>query len=368
MDAKRYWFWLVNVSGLGSARIRKLLSVFQCPEGIYQAKQTEILKIPGFGHKITDAIIKSRNPERIEIAYAKLEKRGIYFVSKMDADYPQKLLNFEDAPYGLYYKGRLPSEEKKSIAIVGARECSIYGREIAIMFARELSKAGIQIISGMARGIDSYAQQGAVEEAGSTWAVLGSGIDVCYPPENQRLYDKIAAKGGILSEYGLGIPAFAGNFPMRNRIISGLCDGILVVEAKERSGSLITADIALEQGKDIFAVPGRIGDIRSYGCNRLIKMGANLVQEPKDILQNYHFYDAGKCKDSKKNNNMLETREKIVYANLSYQPKHINELLEETELGLLELLECLLALETKGYIKQIVKNFYILETNVSANE
>lgn len=358
MTKHELWFWLVNAKGVGIKRIQMLLKQFSTVEGIYHASESELLAVEGIGKQCVEGLLQEK--KRFQRKYQKLNERGITFLIKEDAAYPDKLKILTDAPYSLYVRGELPTKEKHCIAIVGARDCSTYGREMAKWFGRELSRAGIQVLSGMARGIDGYAHVGAVEIGAPTYAVLGSGIDVCYPTEHRWLYEKMVESGGIISEYGMGVKPLAGQFPMRNRIISALCDGILVIEAKNRSGSLITVDFGLEQGKDIFAVPGRIGDTNSYGCNRLIKLGACLVQEPKDILENYHFYDNSFSKESKKNNYMLETKEKIVYANLSYNPKHVNEIVIDTKISLNEVMECLISLELKGYIKQTMKNFYIV--------
>ena len=200
-----------------------------------------------------------------------LEKQGIKVVSVNDRDYPAKLLPYDHRPEYLFYKGRLPDRDKPVVAMVGARACSNYGRKMARALARELSENGVQIISGMARGIDTYSQIGALEGGTPTFAVLGSGVDVCYPTENIELYNDILKNGGIISEYPPGAGPIAWHFPLRNRIISGLSDKVIVVEAREKSGSLITVEWALEQGKDVMAVPGRVGEKLSDGCNRLIR-------------------------------------------------------------------------------------------------
>lgn len=361
MNNRELWFWLVNVHGMGIKRIQLLLERFKTIERIHGASKKELLSLQGLPDKVAEAMFAEK--EVTKEKYIKMQKKGISFVCWEDPDYPEKIKEFSDAPYGLYYLGKLLEKDKVSIAIVGARNCSVYGREMAKWFARELSMAGVQVISGMARGIDGYAHAGAMESGSETFAVLGSGIDVCYPPEHRWLYNNMIKKGGVISEYGLGVKPLAGQFPMRNRIISGLCHGILIIEAKERSGSLITADIGLEQGKDIFVVPGRIGDTLSYGCNNLIKMGAYLVQSPQDILDTYSFSNPSVQKEWKKINNMLETKEKIVYANLSYNPKHMNELIIDTKFSLSEVMECLVSLELKGYIKQTMKNFYIVRSD-----
>ncbi|MCM1096955.1 MAG: DNA-processing protein DprA [Ruminococcus flavefaciens] len=206
-------------------------------------------------------------------------------VYREDPDYPGRLREIPDSPKILYYEGRLPEEDRVSVAIIGARECSEYGRYVAAGLGALMGKNGVQVISGMARGIDGIAQAAALEAGGSSFAVLGSGVDVCYPAQNRELYERLKQSGGILSEYPPGTPARAGNFPPRNRIVSGLADAVVVVEAREKSGTLITVDMALEQGKEVFAVPGRLTDGLSAGCNRLLKMGAGILAGEEEFLE-----------------------------------------------------------------------------------
>lgn len=362
MTRDELWFWLTNANGIGNKKIAYLLAKFHSIENVYRATESELGQVHGIqGKDITSLCLEK---EAYKKKYERMLKLGIKFVTRENEAYPEKLSVLQDAPYGLYVRGQLPEADKKSIAVIGARDCSLYGKEMALWFANELVEAGIQLISGMARGVDGYAHTGALKAASvgkaSTFAILGSGVDICYPSEHYWMYEQIQRTGGILSEYGVGVPPLSGQFPMRNRLISGLSDGILVIEAKKKSGSLITADWGLEQGKDIFALPGRIGDRLSYGCNNLIKSGAFLVQSPEDILKHYHFARNVKGKNYKKNNYMLETKEKIVYANLSYNPKHINELIRNTKFSLSEVMECLVSLELKGYIRQSMKNFYVV--------
>ena len=266
--------------------------------------------------------------------------------------------------------GELPREDVPSLAVVGARNCSVYGEEIAAVFSRVLGSAGIQIISGMARGIDAAAQRVAINTIGSAYAVLGSGVDVCYPKENKRLYSELVARGGVISEELPGTPPVSWNFPKRNRIISGLSDAVFVVEARENSGSLITVSYALEQGKEIYAVPGRIYEKLSEGTNRLIQEGAYLVREPEDILCGFSEKIKGfSLKTGEKNNFfekkpklLLASKEKIVYACLSLCPKHLEKILEETGISMPELSTILFEMEAKQYIKQPLKNYFMIQS------
>lgn len=202
-----------------------------------------------------------------------------------EKDYPETLRQIPDAPKKLYIRGNLPAANRPVVAVIGARECSIYGKEMAQWFGRELAGAGVQIVSGMARGVDGIAQTAALMAGGASYGVLGCGTDICYPKENQKLYEQLPASGGILSEYPKGMPPLSHHFPRRNRIISALADCVLVIEAREKSGTLITADYALEQGKEVYALPGRLSDTLSGGCNRLLAQGAGLALSPDDIVE-----------------------------------------------------------------------------------
>jgi DNA protecting protein DprA len=364
---QEYNYWLANINNIGIKKIDRLLQAFGNVEEIYHASSEAIMKFQErfpssvqFSKEDAEKLIKSRNPEMIQQNYAKLASEGIYFVSKEDNDYPAKLRNLYDAPFALYRKGKFPEDGQKVLAIVGARECSEYGLEMAKFFAAQVAKEGIGVISGLARGIDTYAHLGALYSNGNTYGVLGSGIDVCYPKENKKIYMQIQKEGGIISEYAPGTQPFAANFPMRNRIISGLSDGILVIEAREKSGSLITVDMGLDQGKDIYAIPGKVTDRLSGGCNNLIKMGAKLVTSPKDILEDLIPNYESPSEELKKNNKFLETDGKIVYACLSFEPMYIEEIALRTGMTIDLLTEQLLLLELRGFIKQIRKNYYIV--------
>ncbi len=281
---------------------------------------------------------------------------GIQYIQQNHAAYPQKLLCYKGMPKGLYVLGKLPDKTRKSVAIVGARRSSAYGNQIAKSFAKELAGAGIQIISGMAWGIDGKAHEGALEGGGDTYAVLGCGVDICYPSGHRKIYEAMIQRGGILSEQPPGMPPIAGHFPARNRIISALSDLVLVVEAKERSGSLITADLALEQGKDVFAVPGRIGDEMSKGCLNLIKQGAGLADSPLVLLEALGIERNVSEKSVKI---VLEKNEDIVYSWIRLQPVSLEELVKKTGFGSREVLFALVGLELKGCIREMQKNQYV---------
>ncbi len=284
------------------------------------------------------------------------EEIRIQYIRQEESGYPEKLKVYKGMPKGLYFLGRLPDKDRPSVAVVGARRSDSYGNETARTFAKELAAKGVQIISGMAWGIDGMAHEGALEAGGDTFAVLGCGVDICYPAGHRRLYERIMEKGGILSEQPPGMPPIAGHFPARNRIISGLSDLVLVVEAKEKSGSLITADFALDQGKDIFAVPGRVTDARSKGCLNLIRQGAGVADSPQAVLDALGIF-SGKNKEPEKI--LLAKEENIVYSWIRLQPVSLEELVRKTQMPVQKVLRILVELELKGCIREIQKNDYI---------
>jgi DNA processing protein len=269
--------------------------------------------------------------------------------------YPQRLRHIYDPPYGLYYMGELPDERAPAAAIVGARACSPYGKKLAGRIGSCLGANGVSIISGMARGIDGYGHEGALEGGGKTYGVLGCGVDVVYPPEHGRLYEEIVSHGGILSEYAPGMPPKPGYFPQRNRIISALSDVVLIIEAREKSGSLITADCALEQGKDVYAAPGRVGDPLSAGCNRLIRQGAGIILSPEELLTDLGILSA----KSTKNYFPLEKSERLVYSCLDLHPKSIDEISRKTASDIVTTAGILYEMERKGLVREVWQNHYI---------
>lgn len=358
MTNKEYWYWLCNIDNIGIRKITEILNFYGTPYHAFWESKKGLKEIKSLSDSDRENIQNSKNIEKIKKSYNKLFRGGVSLITMDDTDYPEKLRHIYNPPYVLYVKGNLPKKDKISIAIVGARNCSDYGKEVTKYFAGILSGMGVQIISGLARGIDGYSHLGALESKGSTFGILGSGIDICYPKESFSLYMKMQEDGGVISEYGMGVSAKPFRFPMRNRIISGLSDGILVVEAKEKSGSLITVDIGLEEGKNIYAVPGSIGSSLSSGCHNLIKMGAKLVTSPQDILEDFSIYYEKNEKSIIKSDKLLEPKEKMVYACLSHLPKHMNEIAEKTNINIEELSEILLQLELKQLIKENRKNYY----------
>ncbi len=353
-----YAYWLANIPGIGNRTIQRLLAQAGSARELYFLEEKGLRALKGFREKEIRAIVESRGKET-EPAYQTMLAKGISFLSYEDDDYPEKLRNIPDAPYGLYIRGRLPEDGKKTVAIVGARRCSEYGRAVARRLGERLAKCGVCVVSGLAAGIDSAGHRGALRGGGMTCAVLGCGVDLCYPVSNRELYYDVLEEGGLVSEYSPGTQPLPGFFPARNRIIAGLSDAVVVVEAKSRSGSLITADHALEQGREIYAVPGRMDDALSAGCNMLIRQGAGMIVSVEDFLKELSSGTfPGTCPDSFEKL-LLEKEEYLVYSCVDLRPKTVEELLLETKLSMPELAAVLFALMRRGFITETFKNCYI---------
>lgn len=363
MEHIHYVYWLSCIKGIGSVKRNRLLGYFGSEEEIYDAQDIQLLEVKGISRKDVSSIISGRDSSRIEEEYGNMLSKGIKFTYKGHNAYPYKLENIYDAPYSLFYKGRLPDGSRKTVAVAGARNVSYSGSVISCKLGRQLAENGIQVISGLARGVDVGAQKGSLSIAGnSTFAVMGCGVDICYPRQNIEEYMLIQESGGIISEYPPGMPPVAGNFPMRNRIISALSDGVLIIEAGEKSGSLITAEFGIEQGKDIFVVPGDIGNKLYYGSNKLIKNGAALVTSIEDIMDALGiFYDYNIETQKKKIEVVLETSEKIVYASLSLEPAHVSEIASRAGFGIQRTMEILIGLELKHFVSMAGNNYFAIK-------
>ena len=280
---RAFFHWLYNIEGIGRVTVRRLMDAVGSAERVFGLEEEKL------GRLLTPAQLKKLLTERrrtdIFQSYERLRREGIELYPASDPLYPRRLLPIPDRPEAIYVRGKLPDESMPAVAVIGARVCSAYGAYLAERFAACLAAAGVCIISGLARGIDGIGQTAGLKSGGTVCAVLGCGPDTCYPPENRRLYEDVMRHGAVISEYPPGTPPRAGLFPQRNRIISGLADLVLVVEARQKSGTLITVDMALEQGKEVWAVPGRITDELSRGCNQLICQGASPALSPEALLE-----------------------------------------------------------------------------------
>lgn len=355
----KYAYWLHNIPGIGNGKIRHLYEEAVNAEEIYHMSLPQLKKVHGLTEEDIKAIHKSQRKWDVDKEWFQLMEQGIGFVSLEQSEFPEKVRHIPNPPYALYYVGKLPDENRKAVAIVGARTRSAYGSQVATELAKVLAQNGIQVISGLARGIDRDAHQGALEGGGDTYAVLGCGVNICYPKENRYLYNKMIETGGIISEYLPGTQPLAQQFPARNRIIAGFCNCVVVVEAKEKSGSLITADFAMEQGRDVYAVPGRICDSLSQGCNRLIKQGAGALISMEDFLSDLEILSEINYTQMDFRKNLLEKDESLVYSLTDFRPTGVATLVEKTGISISRLLEILERLESLGLIKETFTNYYI---------
>lgn len=354
-----YEYWLAGIKPLAEWKKRRLRDEYGNAQAVYYIEETRLHFSDYLSGEDVKLLLNSRDDRKRVESWRRLENAGIRFVPYYSGLYPEKLKHVSRPPYALYVKGELPRDDVPSVAVVGARRCTHYGEQMALEYGEQLAGAGAQIISGMAKGIDGAAQRGALNAGGLTYAVLGSGVDVCYPREHIGLYMDIQDRGGILSEQMPGQPPLAAYFPERNRIISGLADVVLVMEAKERSGSLITADCALEQGKDVYALPGPADSSLSLGCHRLIRQGAGILVSPQTLLEDLGLEGRLWKQKTDKNEKMLESPENMVYSCLGLFPKGIGNIMEETGLPADKAMEVLMSLVLKGYIKEVSKNYYV---------
>lgn len=379
----KYLYWLDRVEGLGPLSKRNLLEAFGSARNVFEAREHHLKYI--LEDKKLSLLMRAKEEIEVEEAYNTLIKKQIQIISYYDGIFPEKLKSIPDPPFCLYYKGNLPSPKFPSVAVIGARECSGYGEYIAFELGKLLGNHGIQVISGMARGIDGITQTSALCAGGVSYGVLGCGVDICYPKSNQKLYDELLIKGGIISTYPPGTLPQAKLFPPRNRIVSGLADVLVVIEARCKSGTSITVEMALEQGRDIFAVPGRITDRLSDGCNKMLKEGAHVFLSPEDFLMDLetllpiqmeelekhklNFYSDEKHTDRNENDcgdNLFGKSDFDTKINsiLDYYPKSIEEIRDtlikqyRTEVKEEELVGQLMMMSLVGRIKQDSAGWY----------
>ncbi|PIS27104.1 MAG: DNA-protecting protein DprA [Candidatus Marinimicrobia bacterium CG08_land_8_20_14_0_20_45_22] len=359
MENKRILLKLLSVNGLGSRRIVNLHTHFPNLEDVFGSTVRELCKIP-----LIDTVIAQRILHELDETFAdrqmKILSQNPYKMTTIfDSDYPVRLLNIYDPPTVLFHFGDFSERDADSIAIVGTRQPSVYGRQVTALLAKELVSQNITVVSGFARGVDTEAHKTVIASGGRTIAVLGNGIDVIYPSENRNLRNQLVDNGVYCSEFPLETKPDAVNFPRRNRIISGLCLGTIVIEAGEKSGALLTAYYSLDQNREVFAVPGRITDEKSIGTNRLIQRGAKLVTNIDDVLS--EIESIRKFSTAPKQMEMhffLEGEEKRVYESLTSEPMHIDAISEKIGKLSYEALTTLLALEIKGAVRQVAgKNF-----------
>lgn len=363
IEPYRHWLALKRIPGVGNVVYKRLLEVFQSPEAVFDVGEEALLKVEGITTTVAAAISNFDAFNAVDLELEKIEKGKVSLISLKDPNYPPLLSAIYDPPPLLYTKGSGADQDFYPVAVVGARRATHYGKSAAERLSRDLARWGITVVSGFARGIDAIAHRAALEEGGRTYAVLGSGIDVIYPGEHKALFDKIAEQGIIFSEFPMGAPPDPHHFPQRNRIISGLSLGCVVIEAGVESGSLITARLALEQGRDVFAVPGLIHSETSAGPHRLIQSGAKLVHDVGDILEEIrpHLKTATNSTRSASERDLplLEEKEEMLYRILSLEPKHIDQVIHETSWRASDVSGLLLSLELKGAARQLAGKFYV---------
>ena len=364
MDDKVYAIALTLVAGIGPVNYQRLVARFGSARKVFEADFRKISQVEGVGEKLAGRIKSFKSFEEAEEDLKRARSKGVYIVSLEDDNYPVNLRNIPSPPPFIYVKGSLKKEDERAVAMVGTRRASNLGRLNAERIAFDLARHGITVVSGMAKGIDTCCHRGALSAGGRTIGVLGCGLDHIYPMENRSLYDDIASNGALLSEFPLGTPPYAQNFPRRNRIISGLALGVVIVEAPARSGALITAHLALDQGREVFAVPGSPGIVTSQGCNQLIKMGAKLVETAEDIISEILPQLPRAPKPQPKPERALSHDEEKILKLLSQEPCHVDAIAERTGLPTPKVLSLLTQMELNRLIRQLPGMVFVREDRV----
>jgi len=360
------WIALSRVKGLGRVTFKKLVAHFGDPAAAFSSTSSELSAIEGLDANVIEGLRGFAEWEEVEKEIRRAEQAGATLIPFSDANYPPRLRMIADPPPLLYVKGEVRADDDRAVAVVGSRSASEYGQRVARNLCRDLASLGFTVVSGMARGLDGAAHEAALSAGGRTLAVLGSGVDRPYPPEHEKLYHRIREKGAVISEFPMGTRPLAFNFPARNRLISGLSLGVVVVEATEKSGSLITAALALEQGREVFAVPGEVGASRSRGTHRLIRQGAKLVESVADIVEEIAPQLLNRASVSRPGaQRMLPQQARAaarkVFALLQERSAQIDEVIESSGLSPAEVSEILLDLELQGYVRQLPGKRYTAE-------
>ncbi|MCS6906335.1 MAG: DNA-processing protein DprA [Anaerolineales bacterium] len=355
---KKYWVGFNLVKGVGAVRFRRLLSRFGTLEQAWHAP-LESLRQSGLGDKHLERLSQIRSQVDLNRYWDLLRSKGIQVLTWMDESYPRLLREIDQSPPVLYVRGEITSADEVAVAVVGTRRVTKYGRQTTEEIATGLARNGVTVVSGLARGVDALAHHAALEAGGRTIAVLGNGLDRVYPPEHRRLAEQIVSQGALVSDYPLGTQPDATNFPPRNRIISGLALAVIVVEAGEKSGALITAKFAVEQGRDVFAVPGNIHAPQSMGANRLIQQGAFPFLGISDLLETLNI--AVKVQQSSARQALtMDENEACLLQSLSDQPLHVDELSHLCQMPVALVSSTLALLELKGLAKSVGNMCYVV--------
>ena len=360
------WLALARVKGLGAVSFKKLATRFVDPTAAFSAALTELEQVEGLHRDAIDGIVAFSDWAEVDEEIERARDAGIAIVPFTNPNYPARLRTIADPPPFLYVKGNILTDDDKAVAIVGSRSASEYGRRVARDLARGLASLGFTVVSGMARGIDGSAHESALQAGGRTIAVLGSGVERAYPAEHETLYRRIGENGAVLSELPIGTRPLAFNFPARNRLISGLSLGVVVVEATEKSGSLITATLAVEQGREVFAVPGEVGSSRSRGAHRLIRQGAKLVESVDDIIEEIapQLLDRTGSATQRAPRVLPQNASdatRTIFALLQENTLQVDQVIERTGMSAAQVLETLLDLELQGLLRQLPGKIYRAE-------
>jgi len=358
MDTLRYWLGFNLVRGIGPVRLRMLLDLFGDVQSAWEASE-QVLREIKLDRRALENFLKVRHQVDLDEVLRQIERAGAQVLTWATPDYPGLLRQIPDAPPVLFVRGTLTPADEWSVALVGTRKATVYGREVTHRLATDLVQNRVTLVSGLARGIDSIAHKAALEAGGRTLAVLGCGVDYIYPAEHRKLAEAIVENGALVSDYPLGTRPEAANFPARNRIISGLSLGVVVVEAGIKSGALITADFALDHGRDVFAVPGSILSPASAGCNRLLRDGASIVTEVGDILEPLHL-DQVSEKQLAREILPANATEAAILERLTAEPRHLDELSREIELPVETISSTLVMMELKGMTRQVAPLQYVV--------
>lgn len=351
MSAKQYWIGFNLVKGIGAVRLQNLLDYFGSLEIAWQAP-ADGLRAAGLSQRLVENLLQVRQGVDLDKILAQFEQQGIQVLTWEDETYPRRLKEIDQPPPVIYLRGDLRGEDELSVAIVGTRRATAYGRQVTEEIATFLAQNGITVISGLARGIDTFAHQAAVNAGGRTLAVLGCGVDIIYPPENRRLGEQILSSGALVSDYAPGTQPDGPNFPPRNRIISGLSLATVVIEAGNTSGALITATFAAEQGREVFGVPGNIHAPQSQGVNRLLQQGAHVLLKPQDLMDVLNLGQAQEHQAARKVLPVDATEARLIHI-IALEPLHLDEISARSGLSIDQVSATLAIMELKGMVRQV---------------
>lgn len=358
MDGRLYWIGFTYVKGIGAVRFRGLLNAFGTMQEAWNASPNQLMEA-GLNQRIIDNFLQVRRQIDLERIGQNILKSGIQVLTWEDENYPRRLKEIDQPPPVLYTLGDITLQDEWAVAIVGTRRMTGYGRQVTEELSELLAHHGVTVVSGLARGVDASAHQAALKQGGRTIAVLGSGVDRIYPPEHRKLAEEITKNGAVISDYPPGTPPESNNFPPRNRIISGLSRVVVVIEAGETSGALITSTFAAEQGRDVFSLPGSIYANQSKGTNRLIQQGARPLLDVKDVLDALNIEQVQEYRQARLDLPSDPTEQQLLDV-LGYEPVHIDDLGNNTGLGMDTLTAALTMMELKGMVRQVGGMNYIL--------